>query len=69
MKDAPAEEGVGAYEDGQLVQPVTEYVPVHVRPLTDAATLIAEPPLEQVGVAVEPSLKGMVEPKEEAVSL
>ena len=60
---------VAGEEEGQLDRPEVEYVPVHVRPLTDAATLIVEPPLEQVGVAVEPSLKVMVEPKEEAVPL
>ncbi len=58
-------EGIGT--DGQLVQPLTEYVPMQVRPLTDTLTVTVDPPFEHVGVAVEPSGKVMVEPKEDAV--
>ncbi len=48
MKEAPE-------EDGQLLQPETEYVPMQVRPMTDALTVTVDPPFEHVGVAVEPS--------------
>ena len=54
-------------EDGQLLQPVTAYVPMQLRPMTDARTLNVDPPFEHVGVAVEPSWKVMVEPKDDAV--
>ena len=54
-------------EDGQLLQPVTAYVPMQLRPMTDARTLNVDPPFEHVGVAVEPSWKVMVEPKDDAI--
>jgi hypothetical protein len=55
--------------DGQLLQPVTEYVPMQIRPLTDALTVTVDPPFEHVGIAVEPSWKVMVEPKDDAVPM
>ncbi len=61
-KEAPDE------DDGHLAHPATEYVPLQVRPPTrDTLTDMAEPPFEHVGVAVAPSWKVMVEPKEDAV--
>jgi hypothetical protein len=60
VKEAPE-------EDGQLLQPVTAYVPMQLTPLTDALTVTVDPPFEHVGVAVEPSWKVMVEPKDGAV--
>ena len=56
-------------EDGQLLQPVTAYVPMQIRLLTDALTVTVDPPFEHVGVAVEPSWKVMVEPKDDAVPM
>ncbi len=56
-------------EDGQLLQPVTAYVPMQARPMTDAKTLNVDPPFEHVAVAVAPSWKVTVEPKEDAVPM
>jgi hypothetical protein len=54
-------------EDGQLVQPITEYVPTQVRPLTDAVAVTVVPPSEHARVVGEPPSKVTVEPKEDAV--
>ena len=56
-------------EDGQLLKPVTAYVPMQLTPLTVARTVTVDPPFEHVGVAVEPSWKVMVEPKDDAVPM